>query len=107
MAQLVAVAELPVPATNGTGATVDVSGLEPLRTIVVDGELSGARVIVEYCPTPGPAFFPIAEFESPRNFVTLELPAEEMRVRVDRHTNVAPAVNATVKVAAYTLEPII
>ena len=76
---------VPVPAGNGVGAPVSVSGLG-LKTFIIGGNLSTATVQIEGGILG--RFAPLFRVDQPNNFRNVRFPLDQVRVRL---SGLAPA----------------
>ena len=70
---------VPVPAGNGVGAPVSVSGLG-LKTFIIGGNLSTATVQIEGGILG--RFAPLFRVDQPNNFRNVRFPLDQVRVRL-------------------------
>ncbi len=83
-------ANLPLPALNGPGAAVDVSGMGSPKTIVVAGDFVGATIAVEVSVDGGTVFAPVSLFQTGDSEVVLPFAAQFMRVNVSGRKTTVP-----------------
>lgn len=83
---------LPVPAANGNGASVDVAAMGATKTIIVGGSFL-ATVTIEYSPAPAGNFWapvPSGSFVNGPGRVVVELAAQRMRAVTSGYKSGAP-----------------
>jgi hypothetical protein len=80
---------IPVPASNSSGAPVDVSGMGKTKTLIVGGPFVAA-VNIEYATDlAGTNFAPIATFSAPGS-MTVDIAARWMRASVSGYKSGTP-----------------
>lgn len=82
--------DLPMPAGNGVGASVDVSGMGGAKTIIVSGSFAGAAITVEVSVDGGTEFAPLVTFQNGATRIEKAFAATHMRVRVGGRSSRVP-----------------